>query len=153
MRKTVSLLVAAVVTAGVALFGATAPAAAAAGPAVRFYNTQYDAPGKDTRTNAHINKEWISIINDTSSSIQLKGWTIRDKANHKFTFGTTTIKAHTRLLLLTGKGSPVPNHRYWGSGNYIWNNDGDTAYLRNASGTLIDTCTWGYKSGRTVFTC
>jgi hypothetical protein len=153
VRKTVSLIAAAVVAAGVALFGVTGPAAAAAGPAVRFYNTQYDAPGTDTRTNAHINKEWISIINDTSSSIQLKGWTIRDKANHKFTFGTTTIKAHTRLLLLTGKGSPVPNHRYWGSGNYIWNNDGDTAYLRNPAGATVDTCTWGYKSDRTVFTC
>lgn len=152
MRKTASLIATAVVAAGVALFGVTGPAAAA-GPAIRFYNTQYDAPGKDTRTNAHLNKEWISIINASSSSVQLKGWTIRDKANHVFTFGTTTIKPNTRLLLLTGKGSPVPNHRYYNSGNYIWNNDGDTAYLRNPAGATVDTCTWGYKSGRTVFAC
>ena len=53
MRKTASLIATAVVAAGVALFGVTGPAAAA-GPAIRFYNTQYDAPGKDTRTNAHL---------------------------------------------------------------------------------------------------
>lgn len=29
---------------------------------------------------------------------------------------------------------------YWGSGNYIWNNTGDTATLRNASGKTVDTC-------------
>src|SRR6478609_2776141 len=25
---------------------------------------------------------------------------------------------------------------------YVWNNTGDTAYLKNASGTTVDTCAW-----------
>jgi hypothetical protein len=25
----------------------------------------------------------------------------------------------------------------------VWNNTGDTAYVRNPSGTLIDSCSWG----------
>ena len=32
---------------------------------------------------------------------------------------------------------------------YIWNNNGDKAYLRNASGTLIDSCAWGDGKGYT----
>ncbi|MDP3714589.1 MAG: hypothetical protein Q8R60_19150 [Mycobacteriales bacterium] len=31
-------------------------------------------------------------------------------------------------------------HRYWGSGAYVWNNDGDAATLRNAAGSTLDTC-------------
>jgi hypothetical protein len=42
---------------------------------------------------------------------------------------------------------------YWGSGNYIWNNTGDTATLRNASGKTLDTCSWTYKSGRAWVGC
>jgi hypothetical protein len=153
MRKTVSLFAAAALAAGIALFGAGGPAAAAAASQIVFYNTQYDAPGTDTRTNAHLNLEWISIINNGTAGVQLRGWTIRDKANHVFTFGTTTIPAKTRLLVHTGRGTPVPNHRYYNSGNYIWNNTGDTAYLRNAAGTPMDSCSWGSVSGRSVAPC
>ena len=32
---------------------------------------------------------------------------------------------------------------YWGSRAYIWNNTGDTAYLKNSVGTLKDSCGWG----------
>jgi hypothetical protein len=43
----------------------------------------------------------------------------------------------------TGKGTngkPGAADRYWGSGNYIWNNTGDTATLRSATGKTINTC-------------
>ncbi|MFE9691992.1 hypothetical protein [Micromonospora sp. NPDC005806] len=32
---------------------------------------------------------------------------------------------------------------------YIWNNTGDTAYLRNSAGTSIDTCSWGSSGSYT----
>jgi hypothetical protein len=34
---------------------------------------------------------------------------------------------------------------------YVWNNDKDTAYLRNAEGTLIDTCSYNNKSASSVY--
>ena len=58
-----------------------------------------------------------------------------------------------RLWLHTGSGKADSRNRYWGSKNYIWNNTGDTAYLRNAKGTTVDTCSWGQKSGRTWVGC
>jgi hypothetical protein len=31
---------------------------------------------------------------------------------------------------------------YWGSGQAIWNNTGDTATLRNSGGQIVDTCSY-----------
>jgi hypothetical protein len=41
--------------------------------------------------------------------------------------------------------------RYWGVSWYVWNNGGDSAYLRNSSGTSIDSCSW--KSSGTHTYC
>jgi hypothetical protein len=46
------------------------------------------------------------------------------------------------VYIHTGKGTNSGTHRYWGRSWYVWNNTGDTAYLRNPSGTLIDRCGW-----------
>lgn len=50
-----------------------------------------------------------------------------------------------------GRGTKSSTHRYWGSGNYVWNNTGGTATLKTPSGTAADTCKWtsvgsGYKN-------
>jgi len=42
-------------------------------------------------------------------------------------------------------------NRCWGSKNYIWNNDGDTATLKTKSGTVVHNCTWG--RGGAVTSC
>ncbi|MEV6597301.1 lamin tail domain-containing protein [Actinoplanes sp. NPDC051346] len=75
-------------------------------------------------------------------------------SNHVYTFGNTSIAGNGgRLWLRTGKGTDKARTRYWGSGNYVWNNTGDTAYLRNASGKQLDTCTWKSKKGRAWVAC
>ena len=42
----------------------------------------------------------------------------------------------------TGKGTASSYNRYYNFTWYVWNNGGDTAYLKNASGTLVHKCTW-----------
>ena len=67
-----------------------------------------------------------------------------------YTFGTFTLKAGKTVTLRTGRGKNTTTTLYWGrSGGtyaYIWNQTSDTAYLRNAAGKLIDTCS--YNSSR-----
>ena len=152
MRKLVSTIAALAITlGGVAATGAPA---AAAGPALRFFGTQYDSPGKDTRSAASLRAEWISLVNTGAKPVSLKGYTIRDKANHVYKFGAVKIAAKGgRVWLRTGKGKATASTVYWGSGNYIWNNTGDTAYLRNAAGKTVDTCTWKSKKNRTYVGC
>jgi hypothetical protein len=31
---------------------------------------------------------------------------------------------------------------YWGRRWYVWNNNKDTAYVRTAAGTLVDSCAY-----------
>jgi hypothetical protein len=42
----------------------------------------------------------------------------------------------------TPAGARTPRPRATGQGNYIWNNDRDTGYLRNSAGTLVFTCAY-----------
>ena len=153
MKKIIGLIAATLFGATVAFVGA-APASAAT-PPLRFHGAQYDSPGSDTRSNASLNAEWVSLINSGSSGVNLKGYTIRDKAGHVYTFTSNfTIPGKGgRVWIHTGKGTNNAQNRYWGSGNYIWNNTGDTAYLRKPSGAQVDYCSWGNKSGRTWVAC
>jgi hypothetical protein len=137
------MAIAAVVVAGVTL-ATTAFPAEAASPKVLITKVYYNSPGSDSSSNTSLNGEFVRLTNNRDYAINLKGWTIRDKANHIYTFTTNyTLKARDRMWVHTGRGTNTAHHRYWGSGWHIWNNTGDTAYLRNASGAAVDSCSWG----------
>jgi Lamin Tail Domain len=132
-----------------ALVAVTAVPAEAAS-AIQFGRIQYNAQGTDRATNVSVNGEYVIIKNLGSTSRSLTGWTVRDAQNHVYKFGKFTIGARKSVVLRTGKGTNTSTTRYWGSGYHIWNNTGDKAYLRNASGTGMDYCVWtkaglGYK--------
>jgi hypothetical protein len=151
MRRTLAVI-ATLAAVSATTLAVAAPASAA--PSLRFHGAQYDSPGSDTRSATSLNNEWISLINSGTKAVDLKGYTIRDAARHVYTFGSVTIAANGgRVWLHTGKGTATSRNVYWGSGNYIWNNTGDTAELRKPTGTTVDTCSWKQKSGRTWVAC
>jgi hypothetical protein len=124
-----------------------ASSAQAATPKVSLTYIYFDSPGSDNRSNASLNKEYVRITNNTGAAIQLKGYTLRDKANHVFTFKPFSLGAHKNVWVHTGKGTDGRNPSggvgadvYYNSGNYVWNNDGDTATLKTSTGALLDTC-------------
>lgn len=126
-------------------------APALAGAKVRVYRIYYNSPGSDDGSDASLNAEWIQLKNTGNASSSLKGWTIRDKQNHVYQFGSFTLRAGKTVKVHTGEGSNTATDRYWGSGNYIWNNTGDKATLKNSGGTTIDTCS--YSGGGDSVTC
>ncbi|MDI6100326.1 lamin tail domain-containing protein [Actinoplanes sp. NEAU-A12] len=151
MRRTSPGIVTALATTGVTLM--VAVPAGAAEPTPRFLDTQYDSPGSDTRTNDSLNAEWISLVNDGASAVNLSGWKIVD-ASRAYTFGNVTIAGRGgKVRLHTGKGTNSSTDLYWGSGNYVWNNTGDTATLLTRTGRIHDTCTWTQRSGRATVAC
>jgi Lamin Tail Domain len=119
---------------------------------VQFTYVVYNPAGADTSSNTQLNKEYVRVTNRTTKAINLKGWTIRDKAGNVYTFSTSlSLAAKASAWVLTGKGTnnkPV-NHRYWGRTTYVWNNGGDAAYLRTGTGKAIDSCSWGAGTGYT----
>jgi hypothetical protein len=132
-------LVSAAALVGLAI--AAAPAEAAT-PSVTFNRIYVNSPGSDTRSNTSLNAEWVRLKNNTSKAIQLKGWTVRDKSGHVYTFGSLSLGSKKTVYVHTGKGKNTTANRYWGSGNYIWNNTGDTATLKNTKKSTVDTCSW-----------
>jgi hypothetical protein len=53
-----------------------------------FGKIYYDSPGSDTGSNASLNAEYVTVKNTSSTTRSLTGYTVRDKANHVYKFGT-----------------------------------------------------------------
>jgi hypothetical protein len=93
----------------------------------------------------------VQLHNTSDQRITLTGWTLRDKQDHVYKFGTYKIKAHGYVKIHTGKGTNTQTDRYWGRSWYVWNNDGDQATLKDNSGNVIDRCS--YSGGGSYKIC
>ncbi len=116
-------------------------------------------PLKITRLNANaegddrynLNGEYVRICNISPTDMDLVGFSLSDRAGYTYTFPHAILRPGYTALLFTGKGQNVVEgaHQlrlYWGSRYPIWNNDGDSASLRDAQGRVIDTAV--HKKGR-----
>jgi hypothetical protein len=117
---------------------------------VKFTFAYYNAKGSDTRSNTSLNREYVRITNKTKKTINLRYWTIRDRAGNTYKFtGNFPLAAGKSVYLRTGKGKNTSTTRYWGRKSHVWNNTGDTAYVRTGAYKLIDYCKWGKGRGYT----
>lgn len=114
------------------------PAATTRRPASTF---QTEAPvatggGAIAITTLDLHGETVTITNSGSSVVNLAGWRLTDEgAKHTYTFTRTILPAAGSVTVASGKAT---GDIKWKSDN-VWNNDGDTAYLYNAAGTLISS--------------
>ncbi|MFH9721909.1 lamin tail domain-containing protein [Streptomyces sp. NPDC017254] len=118
------------------------PTQAQAAGSVHLYKIYYDSPGSDLRSNASLNGEYVQIRNTTGAAVNLKGWTLTDAANHKYTFGNYVLGKGKIVTVRTGRGTNTAANVYQNRGAYVWNNDRDTATLKKSNGTRIDTCSY-----------
>jgi hypothetical protein len=146
MRRVLSVIAAAAVAGGAVV--AATPAQAATGGII-IYKVQYNAPGTDTGSLSSVNQEYLVLKNTSSTVRYASGWVISDKENHRYTLPYTKISPGKVDYVRTGKGTNNWYTRYWGSRYYVWNNDGDKAYLRSPSGRLLDSCSWGSTGSST----
>lgn len=137
------LAAAAVVATGCATGVLLAPAQAdATAGSVHLYRIYYNSPGTDTGSNTSLNGEWVQVTNTTSAAVNLTGWTVTDASRHVYVFSSYSVGAHQTITIDTGKGTNTATHRYQGRSWYVWNNDKDTATLKNGRGTWIDSCSY-----------
>ena len=105
---------------------------------VRITGLRYDGPGSDVIAP---NGEWIEFSNVGDVAVDLEGYLVRDAGRHVYTFTETLLPPGARLYLYSGRGSASedPLERYWGlSGEAVWDNTGDSAYLQTPDGALVD---------------
>ena len=117
----------------VATDGGTTTAPGASG--LQVAEVQADAPGDDRE---NLNGEYVVLENAGSEPLDLSGWTLRDAADHAYTFPDGfTLAPGTRVTVHTGSGSDTTLDLYWDSGSAIWNNGGDTVTVTDADGTVV----------------
>ena len=94
-----------------------------------------DAEGDDRE---NLNDEYVIFRNDGEEPLDLSEWTVTDEANHAYSFPAgTALGPGETLTLHTGTGRDGDADLYWRSGSPVWNNDGDTVFVRTAEGELV----------------
>lgn len=117
-----------------AVVGGGAAAAAATGARVRV-SVHADAPGDDHR---NLNGEYAVLQNQEDRDLAIAGWTLCDDANHCFRFPAGAVLATGgTVVVYTGPGRPDGERYYMGMGRAVWNNNGDTATLRDGTGATV----------------
>jgi hypothetical protein len=145
-----SVLIASLLATGMLLSPSSQPSASAA-YCVGIFRIYYNSPGTDTGSNTSLNAEWIQLRNRCSTARSLTNAKIKDTAGHTYTFGSYTLGGGKYVKIHTGKGDNTASHRYQERSWYVWNNDKDTAYLYNASGTRLDTCSYNNRYASSIY--
>ena len=101
-----------------------------------------DAPGDDGE---NLNGEWVRFTNAGSEAIDLDGWEVADEsASHRYTFGSLRLEPGAEVTLFSGCGPDDQSARYWCvSGSAVWNNSGDTVFLRDRNGNVVASLSYG----------
>ena len=108
---------------------------------------KYDAEGDDRN---NLNDEYVVIENRGCEAVNLEGWQLKDESNHVYSFPSITLAPGASVRVHTGSGNDTDSDLYWGKGAPVWNNRGDTAYLYDADGKLVDSCSWTGTEGGAV---
>ena len=100
-------------------------------PPIRITGINFNPPGPD------VEGEYVAIHNDTAAPISLTSWTLRDPANHTFTFPSFVLQAGLDVKVWTKVGANDADNLFWGRRSAVWNNTGDTATLMDQHGTEV----------------
>lgn len=82
--------------------------------------------------------EYVDIQSFAPHPINMTGWTLQDASTATFTFPdgyVLNIGASVRIHICDGTNTPA--ELYWGRCSAVWNNSGDTATLKDATGKVI----------------
>lgn len=88
---------------------------------------------------------WLEIL------VNMAGWVLKDEsASHRYHFPASFVLGPgANVRVFSGCGADTSTFLYWcNPATAIWNNDGDTAFLLDPSGNVVDT--WAYWACGTV---
>jgi hypothetical protein len=123
----------ALITLAVLILGAVmAVGAEESGIAITNANFAEPSPEKE-----NLNEEWVEITNLGTEDVNLAGWTLEDAQNHTYKFPDFSLKAGGVAKIRTGTGNDTAADLFWNRSSSIWNNDGDVATLKDASGSIV----------------
>ncbi|MGK5532645.1 choice-of-anchor K domain-containing protein [Streptomyces sp. URMC 129] len=89
--------------------------------------------------------EFVEILNRGAEPADISGWTLSaDDAGQDFTFPPgSTLEPGRRIRVHTNEVRPEDGGYSFGIGSPIWNNEGDTAHLRDTNGNKVSVFAYG----------
>ena len=109
-----------------------AAAASASSTGVTIAHIEFNPPGRD------VEGEYVLIRNTSSAPVSLTGWQLEDgQARHTYVFPTCVLAPGAELKLWTRAGVNDSANLYWGQRVAVWNNEGDTCTLLDATGAVV----------------
>ena len=117
---------------------ATATPAPYEGPDVRVaeWCSDFLAEGSEESDPTH---EHVCVQNHDTVVADLSNWSIQDLIGHTYTFPEFSLNPGMHVRVHTGSGENTATDLYWGRGSAVWNNEGDTVYLYDSLGSLVNT--------------
>ncbi|WP_224368828.1 lamin tail domain-containing protein [Hyalangium versicolor] len=94
-----------------------------------------------------VNGEFVELVNPSSSSVSIAGWTISDATGLRHTFASGTTLAAGKAIVVFGSSAGIPsgvtNAVGSSTGSLNLSNSTETVTVKNSSGTTVDTATFG----------
>ncbi len=109
-----------------------------AGSGLQIISIEFDAPGDDRE---NLNGEWVEIANTGATAESMTSWVLKDEsASHRYTFPAGfVLDPGSTVTVHTGCGADTATTLYWcNDKGAVWNNSGDTAFLLDPTGNLVD---------------
>ncbi len=85
-------------------------------------------------------REFIELYNPGNADVNLAGWRVEDAVGNGYTF-QQSIAAGAYLVIWSGGEADALGPAM--SGTAVWNNGGDTAYLLDAAGSVVQQFAYG----------
>jgi hypothetical protein len=83
-------------------------------------------------------EEYLCVSNVGPEPVNLLGWRLSDEVGATFEFPHFILEPQQSVRVNTGAGENTSSDLYWNRGRAVWRDTGDTAYLRDADGELVD---------------
>jgi hypothetical protein len=104
---------------------------------VRIDHVEWDPPGDEYEG------EYVQIENRGPGAQDMTGWTLSDESNHVYDFPDGfSLAGAAWVRVWTMAGTNTQSYLYWGRDDPVWGNDGDTAFLQDDRGNVVDFLTW-----------
>ncbi|HET91357.1 MAG TPA: lamin tail domain-containing protein [Chloroflexi bacterium] len=73
----------------------------------------------------------------------MTGWTLADENDNTYNFPDNFIlRREHEVRVWTASGVDTTTDLHWGRSSGVWSSKGDTAFLRDPEGELVDSFTW-----------
>lgn len=93
----------------------------------------YNARGDD---NKNLQDEFFAIRNGCGERIEARGWSVRNTFN-TFKIPDFSMEPGSEMKIISGAGENSGTETFLSSERPIWNNKGDTLYLKDGRGSVI----------------